>query len=197
MRFDNKPPVSDNLLKKRIQSIVADKGYHKSIADSISDLYSYMRSKRFIGGCHALSSVLYVVLSELGQNPSLYIGECEKRGIKPFDHSWICVDEKVIDLAIYMPLTMPINSVSGPVVFNVDIVTMMPTETIYGLNTGLPLSDETELVINTPFVEYMSRFPEERGGLWAVARQILSPYLQITPESLIGKYSDVTRNFLR
>lgn len=197
MRFDNKPPVSDNLLKKRIQSIVADKGYHKSIADSISDLYSYMRSKRFIGGCHALSSVLYVVLSELGQNPSLCIGECEKRGLKSFDHSWICVDEKVIDLAIYMPLTMPINSVSGPVVFNVDIVTMMPTETIYGLNTGLPLSDETELVINTPFVEYMSRFPGERGGLWTLARQILFPYLQITPESLIKKYSDVTRNFLR
>lgn len=198
MNYRNKPPVSDNLLKKRIQSIVSNHNdCDRNVADVICNLYDYMRKRKFIGGCHALSSALYVALSELGQEPILYVGECQLPGQKPFDHSWICMDGQIIDLAVYMPLTMPINSISGPVIFDIDIVTMKHTTVNYGINTGLPMGEEAKMVIETLFPKYMSAFPRENGGLWTVVKQILLPNKIVSHEYLVEKYKNVKRNFVR
>ena len=197
MIYKDKPPISDNLVEKRINSVITQNGYDINIATIIAELYTYMRKKSLRGGCHALSSVLYVMLSEIGETPKLYIGECQKPGEKPFDHSWICLDDKIIDLAIYIPLTMPINSTSGPVIFDVDIVTMKKTEVVYGINTGLPMDNQTNLVLEHSFTEYMSNFPMEYGGLWTVAQEILLPVVDISRENLIEKYKDVNRVFVR
>ena len=195
MILKDKPPVSDNLIKKRIDRIVTEQcGYEQTVADVISNLYSYMRSKKLRGGCHALSSALYVALSELNQKPVLWIGECQLEGKKPFDHSWISINNQVIDLAIYVPLTEMINSVSGPVIFGIDAVTMKPSMVTYGLNTGLPLDLDTDHVVRTPFFEYMSNFPMQRGGLWSVVQQILPSQNQTSAEILVKKYADVRRN---
>lgn len=198
MNYRNKPPVSDNLLKKRIQSIISNHNdCDKSVADTICNLYDYMRKRKFIGGCHALSSALYVALSELGQEPVLYVGECQLPRDKPFDHSWICIDDQIIDLAVYMPLTTPINSISGPVIFDIDIVTMKHTTVNYGINTGLPMGEETKMVIETSFPKYMSAYPREYGGLWTVVKQILLPHKIVTLDYLVEKYKNVKRIFVR
>lgn len=198
MNFKDKPPVTDSLLKKRISRILSEHGnYSESVAAVISNLYDYMRAKKLHGGCHALSSALFVALSELNLKPSLYIGECGVAGNLPFDHSWITVDNKVVDLAIYIPLTKPINSVSGPVVLGIDAVTMKPTTVTYGLNTELPLDEETNYIIRTSFSKYMSSFPMERGGLWAVVQKVMPREYQTSTESLIKKYADVQRICVR
>lgn len=198
MNYRDKPPMSDNLLKKRIQSIVSNHNdCDKEIADAICNLYDYMRKRKLIGGCHALSSALYVALSELGQEPVLYVGECQLPGQKPFDHSWICIDDQIIDLAVYMPLTMSINSISGPVIFDIDIVTMKRTTVNYGINTGLPMEAESMMVIDTSFHQYMSAYPMEDGGLWTVVKQILLPNKIVSCEYLLEKYKDVERVFVR
>lgn len=84
----NKFP-SDNEICNRIRNIAHENGLSKDAADVICKVYRYMMDKKLAGGCHAISSVLYVVLKEVGEKPELCIGECQKRGLPPFDHSWV------------------------------------------------------------------------------------------------------------
>ena len=187
---------NSNIIKNNIIEIVTSMGYEIRMSESIVNLFNYMDEKLLFGGCHALSAVLYVVLSELGFNPVLYIGECEKEGIKPFDHSWITIDDKIIDLAIYMPLTQIYNSISGPIILNIDAISKCKVNTSYGINTGLPLSDSTLFAINTPFVEYMNEFPFEIDGLWTVAKKI-SPSISLSIDELVEKYKNTQRKLVR
>ena len=62
-----------------------------------------MKIKDYRGFCHASASILCVCLTEIGLSPKLYIGE-ENISNKYFDHSWIGLDNKVIDLAVALPL---------------------------------------------------------------------------------------------
>jgi len=200
MNFRKKPPIGDNLMKMRISSLVVNAGYDEEVLNIILNTYDYMRRANrtgLFGGCHALSSVLYVIFSELGLNPKLFIGECQKPGDKPFDHSWITLDQKILDIAIYMPLQGLMGSITGPVIFDVDTLTMKKTETAYGINTGLPMSKETLLAKDTPFSEYMSKFPCEYGGLWTAAKKIAPSVLNTDTQKLYIKYSDTKRNFPR
>ena len=201
-----KPPISDNLVIKRIRSVTQNNNYPESVSYVLSNLFLYMRKKDLVGACHALSSTLYVCLSEIGLKPQLLIGECQKPGDKPFDHSWIVLDNKILDLAIYMPLTMLQGSSdfqntclmdTGPVIFNIDIQAMKRTSVSYGINTGLPMQDETLFPLNAPFCEYMSRFPMEYGGLWTVVQNVLPSDVKFDREKAIARYSDVERIFVR
>ena len=177
--------------------MISDNGYNVEVASAITALYDYMIKHSLFGGCHALSSVLFVALCELGLNPELNVGECQLHSEQPFDHSWICLDGQIIDISIYMPLTQKTNSISGPVILDIDVITHQKTNLQYGINTGLPMSSETQRVIDTPFCDYMNAFPMEYGGLWTVLKSILpSEYCN----DIIGikeKYKNTTRNFVR
>lgn len=200
MNLYRKPPIGDNLMKKRISQLVTSENYDENVLNTILTTYDYMRHAYqggLWGGCHALSSVLYVVFSELGLNPELFVGECQKTGDKPFDHSWITIDEKILDIAIYMPLQGMIGSVTGPVIFDIDALTMKTVETAYGINTGLPMSDQTVFAIETPFSEYMSKFRYELGGLWTLVKKVAPIRLDLDVQDLCQKYSTTTRKFLR
>lgn len=200
MNFYEKPPVGDNLIKNRISNLVLDAGYGEDVLSTLLKVYDYMRHANRVGlrgGCHSLSSVLYVVFSELGLNPGLYVGECRKSGDKPFDHSWITLHQKIVDIAIYMPLQGAIGGITGPVIFDMDTLTMKKVETEYGINTGLPMSKETIFAIETPFSKYMSNFPYEPDGLWTVVKKVAPVGLNMDIRSLDSKYSSTTRNFVR
>ena len=200
MNLYRKPPIGDNLMKKRISQLVTSANYDENVLNTILATYDYMRCANqtgLSGGCHALSSVLYVAFSELGLHPELFVGECQKPGDKPFDHSWIAIDGKILDIAVYMPLQGMIGSVTGPVIFDIDALTMKTVETAYGINTGLPMSDQTVFAIETPFSEYMSNFPYELGGLWTLVKKVTPAGLNLDIQKLHRKYSTTTRNFLR
>ena len=104
---------------------------------------------------------------------------------------------KIIDLAIYMPLNQKINSISGPIIFDVDAITSNKTKLEYGINTGLPMNDETQIVINTDFCDYMSGFPMEFGGLWSVLKKIMPQSYDFNLLALKKKYKGTTRQFVR
>ena len=200
MLINNKTPMGDNLIKKRINHIVLNTGYDIDVSNIICNLYDYMRHANrqgLRGGCHALSSVFYVAFSELGYSPELFIGECQKSGEKPFDHSWITMNGAILDIAVYMPLVGAIGSVTGPIIFDIDILTMEKTETNYGINTGLPMDNQTLFVINNSFSKYMMNFPFERGGLWTVVKKVLPSSVHVDIQALSKKYSDVSRHFVR
>ncbi len=104
-------PISDKLMKKRITTNILQNGYSEDMALIVSNLYDYMRQKKLFGCCHAFSSVLYVALTESGYNPVLYIGECQTDETNQYDHSWITIDEKIIDLPIVISITQGFTSI--------------------------------------------------------------------------------------
>ena len=98
-----------------------------------------------MGACLATCAVLYVALKELGENVELCIGEVDA-GTFAFDHSWILVDEKKIDLAaaITMQGGLP---VSGPIVFDRDIRTVQTSDLTYGVYKS-GLDSEANMIMN-------------------------------------------------
>ena len=187
---------SDYEIIRNIKKTCEKKGYSEDVGILLANLFAYMMRKKVCGCCHAFSSVLYVAFSELGYTPSLLIGACQKDGLKPFDHSWITIDNKIIDIAIYYSLTEEINLISGPVIFDRDVVSGKTVSTHYGINTGLPMSLDTLAAINIPFVTYMDNSPFEKDGLWGVLKKVY-PNEIIIDENLKEKYSNVQRTLVR
>lgn len=189
--------VSNKEIRSKISSIITSLGYKNAVENTIYNLFIYMIYNQLQGGCHALSSVLYVALCEIGLKPILCIGECEYPNQKPFDHSWIELDGKVIDLAIYLPLNQSVGSFGGPVICDIDILTSQNSPIKYGINTGLPLSEETRFILDCPFSDYMTSFPNEVNGLWTVLRKILPKYYSFHIAKLYEKYLNVERTLIR
>lgn len=108
-----------------IKDTVAENGYPSKLSDTICAMLRYMKKNNLLGGCHATASAMYVALSEQGFKTELCVGEIGSPDMSPFDHSWVTVDDKVIDLACYMPLPNPagITNASYPIVLSTDVVT--------------------------------------------------------------------------
>ncbi len=107
---------------------------------------------------------MYVVLSELGYSPKLCIGDVYG-GDLYFDHSWIEVDGKIIDLAINMTLLGA--AAFGVITFDKDIEIGNKPILNYGV-FGRGIEGETLPVVNLSFVDYMDAYPEEKMdyGMW-------------------------------
>ena len=181
-----------NQLKNNVYHTVKSNGYDEDLADMLLNAYDYMINNNFRGGCHALSCVLYIAMKEMDLSPSLYIGECDFCGLYPFDHSWITLGGKVIDLAIFMPLT-GIGTCGGPIVFNEDMISLMEAKVNYGIHSDEDFSAETKFAINTPLARYMDDFPYAEGGLWTVLQNDISVYDDLDIDSLRNKYKNEKR----
>lgn len=193
----NKAPISNNTMQRNIRRIMDNHQMPEEATNAVLRLYDFMMEKNYFGGCHALSSALYVALSELGFSPELCVGECQVSGMQPFDHSWITLNDEIIDLAIFFPLTQQINSISGPVIFGMDAITGRAPRTQYGINSGLPLSPDTEFVINSSFTDYMDKFPLLKDGLWALVMEMLPQTNSVTVNDLKVRYSEVVRHYVK
>ena len=101
-----------------IIQIMTENNYSIEVGLVISRLYNIMLQNEMRGFCHASASILYVCLCELGLQPELVIGEANIEN-KYFDHSWISLDGKIIDLAIALPLDY--SDEVGPIILNKDL----------------------------------------------------------------------------
>lgn len=160
----------------RIKQAVKENGYNEDIGDVLANMYRYMERKQWWGACHASCAALYVCLSELGYKPKLCIGEVLGQGLY-FDHSWISLDDKMIDLAISMTM-LGGASASGVIILGKDIKTGLPPILDYGV-PGRGIEDQAKFVMGLPFNQYMDSFPDEKGGLWGVVREVLSTDVNI------------------
>ena len=68
-----------NYNKDQIEEIILSNGYKREMSQIIIKLLDYMSKKQWWGACHACSSVLYVLLSEIGYKPNLYVGEVKEK----------------------------------------------------------------------------------------------------------------------
>lgn len=178
--------------KTAIRNIVKEKNYDESIADILCNLMQYMKEQKWIGACHATTAVMYVALSEVGLSPKACIGEV-KRGIIGFDHSWIELDDQIIDLACSMTL-IDGRAFSAPVVFDVDIYTGEKYNIEYGISY-CGLDKEAKNVLNTKFCHYMDAYPECKNGLWDVVSIVLGKKIDI-PEMRL-KYQNTQRYYIQ
>ncbi len=175
-----------------IRAAVSANGYDDRISDVLCNLNRYMQRKQWWGACHASCSALYVALSELGYSPKLCIGEMMGQGLY-FDHSWIELDGKIIDMAISMTLLGGAPA-SEPILFGKNIRNGMEPVIEYGV-PGRGIEGESLIVMNLPFTDYMNAFPDEKDGLWGVVRELLGTEIDI--ENLRNKYKDVERVIVR
>ena len=181
----HKESMSD---KSLIYAVINESGYDESLARVLSNMNDYIKEKELQGACHSSSSVLYVVLSELGYTPSLMIGEVAGDKL-PFDHSWIELDGKIIDLAISYTMDNG-RAASEPIVLGKNIRFGTPTYLEYGIKY-LGLNGEALQVYRMPFVEYMDKYPYEKNGLWSVVQRVLEKDIDI--KALRDKYKDTKR----
>ena len=86
---------------------------------------------------------------------------------------------------------------SGPVIFGMDAITNRVPRTQYGIDSGLPLSNDTLRVINNNFVDYMDNFPLVKGGLWSLVMEMLPPTSNVTVNDLKTRYGVVERQYVK
>ncbi len=170
-----------------IRTVVSQGGYSVDLADSICNLLRYMKEKTWIGACHATCAALYVSLVELGYGPKLCMGEVEIPSFV-FDHSWIELDGRIIDIAVSMTLIGGGLPISNPVVLDINICTGEKYDVMYGTRNGRGLDPEAGGVASVSFCRYMDSFPDERNGLWGVVEKILEKKIDI--ELLKDKYKN-------
>lgn len=175
-----------------IIGVVRNNGYDEALSDVLCKLLLRMQSgNRWAGACHATSAVLYVSLKELGLNPRLCVGEADAGFL--FDHSWIQLDGKVIDLAISIPLTG--QPVSAPIILDQNIQSGKKYSVVYGTDRGRGLDPEARNIIEMPFGSYMDNYPEAIDGLWSVVNSIVPKPRDIGV--LRKKYADVNWEYVQ
>ncbi len=175
----------------QIANTIHAQGYDERLSNFLCSMLSYMQNERWRGACHAACSIMYVALSELGYHVKLCIGEVRAETFC-FDHSWILLDGKVIDLAIALTLVGG-QPVFAPVILDTDIRTAKKYTLEYGIYRS-GLDRETEAMRNMPFVEYMDNYPKVKNGLWGVLAAVFPQKIDIG--NLRERYKDVKRDYI-
>ena len=179
-------------IRDRINRLVKEHGYDSTMSHILCNMYYNMKKKQWLGACHAISSILYVALSEIGYKPSLCIGEVTGNNLY-FDHSWITIDGMIIDFAINKTLLNG-DPASGIIIFDQDIETGLSSCLTYGVQ-GRGIEDDALLVAEMPFVTFMNMYPDEEKGLWSIVEKVLGITIDIS--QMEQKYEHVTRKLIR
>lgn len=175
-----------------IRNIVKQQGYETDIADVLCNLMRYMKEKQWMGACHATAAVIYVALSELGYKPSVCIGEVKDEVVGFFDHSWIELDGKIIDLACVITL-MGGRPVNAPIIFDIDSFTGEHYEMNYGIYFS-GLDEVANYILNIPFTDYLDSYPDEKNGLWKIVEIVLDKKVDVP--LLRNKYRSVQWKYI-
>ena len=178
--------------RRVIEEIVLKNGYKKEIAETIIKMCEYLNEKQLWGACHACSSVLYVIFTEMGYNTTICVGEVDTNDYL-FDHSWIEIDNKIIDLAINMTLDDG-KSANSPIILGIDSETKQQTTIKYGVQ-GIGFDEQTKLLLQMPFNEYMDNFPWNDRGLWGVIEEVTNKTIDI--KEFRKKYKDTVREIIK
>jgi hypothetical protein len=142
-----------------IYKVQKDKAQDKLISDLYCDFYDVINNKNLIqGGCHFLSVLLHIVLSELEIDNQLCLGNVRLSGVV-FSHSWIQIDNAVYDIAI-SHTNNPTCRLNGVVYGDFDTSTETIHEVNYGVLNDDDLVDRTgKLVANMSIGEYIVNCP--------------------------------------
>lgn len=169
------------------QEILKSKPWSLKFIKTIQAVAQFIQANQWQGACHAISAILYVLLSEQGIKSKLCIGEVLMDKIA-FNHSWIEIDGDVYDVAIINTLDDRFRI--PPTIKGFDIETKTPTKLVYGSSTGLADDEPTLLLKQMRFDTFMDSFPYHRDGLWGFVTIIGNKLgLRLDIETLKTQYS--------
>lgn len=129
----------------------------QEVKTTLLGAFDFIVDNQFQGGCHLISAILFMLLSEQGYGPIVKTGEV---GIADyvFDHSWIELDGKIIDLTIMN--TLDDNKKLPPVVMNKSVSSGLEPNYKYGVSPNLDL--EAQLVLAQSIGQYIQAGKEHR-----------------------------------
>ena len=118
------------------------------------NLISLVEEKKWYGACHDISAVFYILAKEVGFEPTLLIGEVRNPATGSyFDHSWVCIDEKIYDVAIGYP-NHGIDPPCAPIFMSKDLITDKEIDMEFGFHSEHGLDDTASKVSKWTLREY-------------------------------------------
>lgn len=171
--------------------IILSEGCDRNMAKALESVWTVMEGSNWLGACHATTSIIYILLAELGYEPEIYIGELILPGsFHKFDHSWIEVNGKVIDLAIALPL----NQVGRqePVVMGREVISSKVPNMKYKSQNFPPNFDyQAQKVKDVSIYKYLEEAPEQ---IYEYFNKILQDVIpNLSKDDIKEKYSDTYR----
>lgn len=122
----------------------------QTIKNILLVVFDFIQENQFRGGCHMISAILFILISELGYEPIIKTGEVEANNII-FDHSWLEIDNKVIDLTLMSTLVEDMRL--PPIVMNKSVASGLETTYQYGKSTNL--DEDTQLALSLSIGKYI------------------------------------------
>ena len=171
--------------------VILSEGFDKNMSEPLEAVWNFIESQDYRGACHSTSALLYVLLSEKGYDPEIFIGELSLPNYGTlFDHSWIEIDGKVIDLAIALPYLKELDS--DPIVMGRNVRTNKLSDLVYNSKSKHPKFDlDAQRVKGQSIYDYLDNAPDE---LKVEFGKILSAVLpDVSNSELKEKYSKVYR----
>lgn len=155
------------------------------------ELLKFVVESDYCGGCHDTSAVLHMLLTEVGVESTLCIGEVGA-GRFFFDHSWVEVDGRVFDVAVCMPHPEG-EPVGGPVFGNIDLATGVQTSLRYGAESGDGLGAAAQPALVLDLQGYSTIQPNPNIWILAVAMASRCGEPNATFKHFMDRYGHVRR----
>jgi len=132
-------------LRPKITAIANEAGLDTRIADVFEATLTFIRQTNWLGACHGVAAIHYVIFSELGFAPKLYAGITEA-GFWRTGHSWIEMDGKVYDATC--SFSREDTPKRPPVFRGIDLNTMNTTDVLYGVAVSPEFSEDVQAVLD-------------------------------------------------
>lgn len=158
------------LWKQRATTLSNDNIDSEVLVNTFFAVFNHSIVKGWTGSCHAVSSILHILLKEQGINSKLNIGFVKADKIPfPFCHSWITVNNLIYDIGLYRsnslsPFT-PYIEVSAPIFKSVNVESGEKTPISFGVSTSR-MDFNYQLLTTNSLGEYMDGWPAHKDGLW-------------------------------
>lgn len=122
----------------------------QQVKNIIRGAFDFIAEHDYRGGCHLVSAIVHILLTEKGYNPTVRLGEVQIDDYV-FDHSWIELDGEVIDVTIMN--TLQDGFKFPPVLYGKSITTGKQVEYQYGVSQYLDAT--AQLVISQSIGQYI------------------------------------------
>ncbi|MGE7936802.1 SEC-C domain-containing protein [Bacillus paramycoides] len=186
-----------DIWKQRALQLSSEIPNNERLVETYFAVFNHAMRKQWIGACHALSSILYILLKEQGFKSNLEIGFTKSSKVPfPFCHSWITLDGFPYDVGLYRshsPFQHDINpyiEISTPIFKGIDL----EDGAVPNISFGVPSNRESidnnfKQLIKMTLGEYMKNWPNQKNGLWGETIEIAERIgLTLKIDELKAKY---------
>lgn len=186
-----------DLWKQKAFQLTLDIENNQNMIDTYFAVFNHSVRKQWIGACHALSGILYILLKEQGFEPNLEIGFTKSSKVPfPFCHSWITMGGLPYDIGLYRSHSpykhdgKPYIEISAPIFKGINLAEGLETNISFGVSSDRENIDRNyNMLSKMSLGEYMDNWPNHKDGLWGETIEIAEKIgLNITVDKLKDNY---------